>query len=89
MNKDKTHNKPPELKGFEEIELEGFEDLELDGIGDIELEPFDVTLEAFLLVSDKDLEKIVGDIQELGDITQVEPMEVVKQLRQKWKTEGG
>lgn len=79
--KDNKPTKYPELKGFEDkIELK-FEE--------IELEPFDLTLEPFLLVSDKDLEKIVGDIQELGDITQVEPMEVVKHLRQKWKTEGG
>ena len=88
MNEDKDPTKTPELKGFEDIELEGFKDIELEGLGDIELEPFDVTLEPFLLVSDKDLEKIVGDIQELGDITQVEPMEVVKQLRQKWEHEG-
>jgi len=89
MVKKKTPQKELDLEDLPELELDHLPELKLDELPEIELEHFDLTLEPFLLVSDKDLQKIVEDIQELGDITGRDPVEVVKLLRSKWSEEGG
>lgn len=75
------------LKKFDDVELQGFE-LELSGFDDIELKRFDVELLPFMLVDDQDLEKMVTDLMKLGYISNTKPATtIVKELRNKWKTE--
>lgn len=74
-------------KMLDEVELQGFE-VELSGFDDIELKRFDVELLPFMLLDDQDLEKIVTDLIKLGYITSTLPATtIVKDLRNKWKTE--
>lgn len=89
MKKDKDPTKTPELKGFEDIEIEGFEDKIDLKFEELELDTFDLTLEPFLLISNKELEKIIEDIWELGDLKGKTSGEVVELLRNKWHNEEG
>lgn len=59
-------------------------DLPLEGVGELQLEGFDVDLE-LLPPSDGYLLKIIKDIQELGNISKINPEEVLVKLKEHWK----
>ena len=88
-DKDNSKDDPDNIvKGFD-VDLKGFDDINLNGF-DVDLKELDVHLPkniGLFFLYDTDLLKIIKDLQELGDIRNKTPEELVTYLRNKWHEE--